>query len=83
MKRPVSITPLIFTRLLEAILTPEQMQNLQNKLNKGCRLQIASASLDLTTEQKTKMQMLFDVSSLKEQKAKNNIKRYLRIQRFS
>jgi Spy/CpxP family protein refolding chaperone len=38
------------------VLTPEQVQQLQAKLQQGTRMREAMASLNLTSEQKTKIQ---------------------------
>ena len=41
---------------IEAVLTPEQKQQLQAKLQQGTKMRDAMASLNLTPEQKTKIQ---------------------------
>lgn len=41
---------------IEAVLTPEQSQQLQAKLQQGVKRREAMASLNLTPEQKTKIQ---------------------------
>lgn len=47
---------------IEAVLTPDQVQQLQAKLKKGDKLRSAISSLDLTTEQKTKIQIVMEKS---------------------
>lgn len=43
---------------IEAVLTPEQAQQLQAKLQQGTKMRDAMASLNLTPEQKTKIQAI-------------------------
>jgi Spy/CpxP family protein refolding chaperone len=51
---------------IEAILTPEQLQQLQTKLKQGEKFQSALSSLDLTTDQKNKLKMISDASQKKK-----------------
>jgi len=51
---------------VEAILTPEQLQQLQTKLKQGEKFQSALSSLDLTTDQKNKLKMISDASQKKK-----------------
>jgi Spy/CpxP family protein refolding chaperone len=44
---------------IEAVLTPEQVQQLQGKLNEGERMRKALRSLNLQADQKTKIQDIF------------------------
>jgi hypothetical protein len=47
---------------IEAVLTPDQVKQLQAKLKGGEKLRSAIASLDLTADQKTKIQIIFEKS---------------------
>jgi Spy/CpxP family protein refolding chaperone len=47
---------------IDAILTPDQAKQLQEKLKQGEKLRKAISGLDLTTEQKTKIQAIFEKS---------------------
>jgi hypothetical protein len=47
---------------IEAVLTPEQVKQLQAKMKDGEKLRKALSSLDLTEEQKTKIQKIFEAS---------------------
>jgi Spy/CpxP family protein refolding chaperone len=44
---------------IEAVLTPEQVQQLQSKLNQGERMRTALRELNLQADQKTKIQDIF------------------------
>ncbi|UBF23903.1 hypothetical protein K9N68_19350 [Kovacikia minuta CCNUW1] len=44
---------------IEAVLTPEQVKQLESKLQQGERMRDAMASLDLTSEQKTKIREIY------------------------
>jgi hypothetical protein len=48
---------------VEAVLTPEQVQQLQGKLNEGERMRKALRSLDLQADQKTKIQDIFKAAN--------------------
>ncbi|MEE3715660.1 hypothetical protein V2H45_02750 [Tumidithrix elongata RA019] len=50
---------------IEEVLTPEQVQQLQAKLKQGEKMQKALSELNLTTEQKTKIQIIFEKSYAK------------------
>ncbi len=52
---------------IEAVLTPEQSQQLQAKLQQGVRMREAIASLDLTPEQKTKIQDMIKATRAQRQ----------------
>ena len=47
---------------IEAVLTPDQVQQLQAKLKQGEKLRNAIASLDLTADQKAKIQIIMEKS---------------------
>ncbi|WP_055074002.1 hypothetical protein [Pseudanabaena sp. 'Roaring Creek'] len=47
---------------VEAVLNPSQVQQLQEKMKQGEKLRKAVTTLNLTTEQKTKIQMIFEKS---------------------
>jgi hypothetical protein len=47
---------------IEAVLTPDQVQQLQAKLKQGDKLRSAISSLNLTTEQKAKIQIIMEKS---------------------
>lgn len=44
---------------IEAVLTPEQLQQLQSKLNQGERMRTALRELNLQADQQTKIQDIF------------------------
>jgi Spy/CpxP family protein refolding chaperone len=48
---------------IEAVLTPEQVQQLQGKLNGGERMRTALRSLNLQADQKTKIQDIFKAAN--------------------
>jgi Spy/CpxP family protein refolding chaperone len=48
---------------IEAVLTPEQVQRLQGKLNEGERMRKALRSLNLQADQKTKIQDIFKAAN--------------------
>ncbi|MBC7973121.1 MAG: hypothetical protein H7Z11_23865, partial [Verrucomicrobia bacterium] len=50
---------------IEAVLTPKQSQQLQAKLQQGARMREAMASLNLTPEQKTKIQNIMKAARAK------------------
>ncbi len=52
---------------IEAVLTPEQSQQLQTKLQQGVRMREAMASLNLTPEQKTKIQDIMKAARAQRQ----------------
>jgi Spy/CpxP family protein refolding chaperone len=52
---------------IEAVLTPEQKQQLQAKLQQGARMREAMASLNLTPEQKTKIQDIMKAARAQRQ----------------
>ena len=47
---------------IEAVLTPDQVQQLQAKLKQGEKLRSAISSLNLTADQKTKIQIIMEKS---------------------
>lgn len=47
---------------VESVLNPSQIQQLQAKMKQGEKLRKAVIGLDLTAEQKTKIQMIFEKS---------------------
>ncbi len=47
---------------VEAVLTPDQVQQLQAKLKQGEKLRSAISSLNLTADQKTKIQIIMEKS---------------------
>lgn len=47
---------------IEAVLTPDQVQQLQAKLKNGDKLRSAISSLNLTADQKTKIQIILEKS---------------------
>jgi Spy/CpxP family protein refolding chaperone len=44
---------------IEAVLTPDQMKQLESKLQQGDKMRDAMASLNLTAEQKTKIREIY------------------------
>ncbi|XGV98724.1 MAG: Spy/CpxP family protein refolding chaperone [Leptolyngbya sp. BL-A-14] len=52
---------------IEAVLTPEQSQQLQAKLQQGVRMREAMASLNLTPEQKTKIRDIMKAARAQRQ----------------
>ena len=51
---------------VEAVLTPEQSQQLQTKLQQGVKMREAMASLNLTPEQKTKIRDIMKMLALND-----------------
>ena len=53
---------------IEAVLTPEQVQQLQTKLQQGEKMRQALSSLNLTPDQKTKIQEIYKANYAQRQK---------------
>jgi len=53
---------------IEAVLTPDQVQQLQTKLQQGERMRSTVASLNLTADQKTKVQEIMKAAYAQKQK---------------
>lgn len=58
---------------IEAVLTPDQVKQLQEKMQQGERMRTALSSLNLSTEQKTKIQeILKSAYSSRQERSENN-----------
>jgi len=58
---------------IEAVLTPDQVQQLQEKMQQGERMRTALSSLNLSTEQKTKIQeILKNAYARRQGRSENN-----------